>query len=279
MSDQSVRLVFSEDSIESGARDLSKLLDDPTRALSELTIHATETESWEREDGLAPIVAAIAERMRPSLRKLALYGNSSDLLVFSDDDMPVDLGPLGALWARLPALEQLALHSMVLDVGRLHIDTVRDAEISVGMPQEAGFVDALAAASWPKLERLVLDLGDPQFTSSDATADDLVRILGRMPRLRQLGLLGFCPIDDFVAWLVSSPLAGQLETLALVQTPFSDDGAQTLLRARPAFRNLQRLRLPGSHDVSIGLRAELNGFCPDAFVDDHSDWDEWRAHI
>ena len=263
-----VRVAFEGEGVEAGAEALAELLDQ--NPIRELTVGA-RGDWWDALDGLAPVTAAIARRPRPSLRSLRLYGCNSDLLVSSDDEQPVDLGELGPLWPQLPNLEQLSLYEPGA-LGTTGLPNLRSLEISV-----ADSNLELRSAEWPSLERLAINLGDPQSTQSQATADDLVEIVGHMPRLRQLAVLGFCPIDDFMGWLIEAPLLEQLETLSLINLPLSDEAAGLLLSQSEVFRKC-RLHVDGS-DVSVGVREELRSECGACVSDDFLVWDDWRKHF
>jgi uncharacterized protein (TIGR02996 family) len=278
----------SKRSLERGARALGELLDRLSgRLLRNLTVGVVCEDEAFATQTFQPVIDAIASRERPALRSLGLHARNADTFLSTDDDddtYPGELGDLGGLWSAVAEIEHLRLQSSELNLGSICLPKLRTAQISVWHPEECGCLAALAGAQWPRLERLALYLGCHAY-GAEATAEEVIRIVDatRLPALKELGLFGFASVDRagagsdaFVELLVDSPIASQLETLAILGDTLSASGAECLVKNRAALRSLKRLRIDhpflGS-DKEVGAKeliAALQSSCSDAIVESPS---------
>lgn len=135
---------------------------------------------------------------------------------------------------------------------------------SGGLP--AATVRAVGASDLPRLERLDLWLGDPDY-SGDATVDDLAEILGgaRLPALTRLGLRNARDGDALAAAVATAPVVARLAHLDLSMGAVGDDGVRALLAGQP-LTHLATLNLR-HHFVSPDLAARLTAALPGVAVD------------
>ncbi len=252
---RSARFAYGGPSHDIASLDLAALIaclhDHPSgRFLRELVIGENRVRAYHRSE-CQPVVAAIAARSWPTLRRLSLGD------VAGEAHREVHLGDLSALWPAVPALEELSLRGVELRLGELALPELRTLRIEVAdlSPELLG---AVAAARAPKLERLAL--------GGDATGELPVALLAPLARaahLRELALTftAFAGVrfsDALASLLVEEKILHRLERLDLSRGNLGDEGLATLLRDRAALASLQRLDLSQntlSAEAIGGLRA------------------------
>ncbi|MCP3102750.1 TIGR02996 domain-containing protein [Myxococcus sp. K15C18031901] len=179
------------------------------------------------------LVAAHAPR---TLRSLAFM----DPMEFSQGLSLFQLGDASALYAAFPRLRALSLNgNMVL--GEMNLPELRELSLeSSGLTREV--VEAVAAAHWPHLEKLVLRFGVRDL-GCDVTPEDLRPLLEgtRMPRLRHLGLRNAEFTDALCELLPAAPVLGRLEQLDLSMGMMTKRGADALMAHADRFAHLLRL--------------------------------------
>ena len=198
--------------------ELAKLLDRPSPSVDDLTITVSppwpgdvsdDDADWEEPSTLQPLVDVLAQRERPTLHRLALADFGAP---YTESEDWQDLGDLGELWAKLPALQRLVLQGESMLLGKLDLPNVRDVVIRGSLRRSA--LASIAEARWPQIERLEILFGDPT-VGAEGSIDDVRPILAGagMPRLRHLGLRFCAFVDDIVSNLDQLRLLPQLETL------------------------------------------------------------------
>jgi uncharacterized protein (TIGR02996 family) len=184
-------------------------------------------------DGLAEVI----EQARPACLRTLFLGNIGDWDISSTS-------------TSLPDSKSIrALREVRLRGGNVTIGEDVDLPELVSFAVESGSLtkedlEAIAAAKWPKLERLEIWCGDPNYGAT-GTLEDLAPIFeGKsLPKLKHLGIRN-CPFADAVAnALISSKLLRQLDTLDLSMGNLSDAGLAAMAAAKDAFAHLALLNL------------------------------------
>lgn len=240
----------------------TKLLADPcSRFLRELTVRSENVQRGRRTPATSAIVDAIAASGAPrGLRRLAFYPVNTSI----SDTWLSDLSPI---YPHLPGLEELVIHAGDVTLGEIDLPSLRTFELEAHDPYPH-VPSNLATAAWPRLERLVLDIGNPR--NRHLTPQDLFPLLDSPsppPGLRTLGLLN-CAFADLIPVLARSRLLPGLQHLDLSRGTLDEAGARTLLTHADAFRHLATLSLrstyfpPAIYEAltQLGPRVELNRF-------------------
>ncbi len=229
-------------------------------------------------DYLQTIDAMIEVGLPPTLIELAL-----GRLREGGAAMYCRLPRLLELFGRARELEHVALRGgFGLELRGLSLPNARRFELSTDQLQE-GALSAVACASWPRLETLVLGFGHPIYSdgSACALADPLDPLLGASgaPRLRTL-VLELPHSSDLLAALGRAPLFRQLETIDLSGGHVSDEEAEIILGGA-RWEAIRELVLPSRHALTdrvvAGLLARSNVRFADperSFVDAYADSEE-----
>ncbi|OOC55626.1 MULTISPECIES: STM4015 family protein [Nocardiopsis] len=182
--------------------------------------------SWINLCDLAPLVTAL-----PNLEELVVRGGSGDL--------------------SLHIREHRSLRSLTVQSGALRPEVVRD----------------VCASGLPVLEHLELWLGAEEY-GGETTPEDLGPVLSgkAFPELCSLGVRNTEGIDDWIPVLAQAPVLPSLEVLDLSLGDLTDEGAQALIEAAPAFRGLRRLDLH-HHFLSEDMRERVRAALPGVEVD------------
>lgn len=218
-----------------------------TRFLRELTIG-----TFALDDTYRRVAEVIARRPRPTLRALTLGDNHPD-------DGLAQIGDLSPLAAALPNLAQLTLIGGAIAPGPARPPRLAELCVSTNHSQHDSLPE-LCVEPWPTVTTLRLWLGIN--TLSPAS---LVPVLDgqRFPRLAHLEL-GLTTSPALCAALASSPIAQQLETLALPFACLDDDDARAL--ASGQFPRLRELDVSNNALTSRGIAA-VRALCPHVDVD------------
>jgi hypothetical protein len=158
---------------------------------------------------------------------------------------------LGAL--DLPALESLAVETGGLD------------RASLG---------SILAARWPRLSRLELWFGSPDYGAECDAADLAPLLAGPPPGLTHLGLRNAIFTDELVDLLHDSKALAQVRSLDLSLGCLTSAGARSLLSHAARYRHLESLDLSNNclEDVSglaeLCKSARLEGQRPDRVDED-----------
>ncbi|HWU86359.1 MAG TPA: TIGR02996 domain-containing protein, partial [Kofleriaceae bacterium] len=178
-----------------------ELVADPiARFLRELTVRPATVIHGEPTPGDAALVEAIAEVGAPrALRRL----------VFDPQEFQVSwtrLTDLSPIYRHLTRLEELVIEAGDVTLGRIDLPALRSLEIVTG-GLRAHVLESIAAASWPRLERLVIYLGTERYG-------------------------GECTLATLSALLDGEGLPAGVRTLGLCNCEFGDELVPALARSR-----------------------------------------------
>ncbi|MBS1121460.1 MAG: hypothetical protein H6Q90_3688 [Deltaproteobacteria bacterium] len=193
---------------------------------------------------LDDVIALLAERKPAALRRL-------ELGLFTGGPSWFRIGDLRALWKALPRLSTLIVNGDSFELGAIHLPEAQRVELHTG-DLTVGNADAVARASWPKLEHLDLWLG----TRTPAVFTKLQPLLERtdLPALRRLAIQNTAITDEICTRLVSSGLVGQLRELDLSIGTMTDAGARTLASQRSHLQ-LDLLDVSRNRLTPVGIQA------------------------
>ena len=223
------------------------LLDEPSaRFLRELTVGIVTYYENNYED----VCARIGQRYLPALRSLFLGDFESEETELSWSD----LGDVSPIYAAVPNLRTLRLRSGSMELGTIVLPALEELVVETGGLDHAA-ARAIAAAKWPSLRRLAIQIGSDDY-GGDANVADLRPILDGvgLPRLEHLAIQNCELTDDLIEPLAASKILPQLRTLDLAMGTMSDDGAQTLFRLQKAFAHLEKIELGDNYITSDGER-------------------------
>ena len=241
----------------------AELAADPAaRFLRELTVRPATVMHGEPTPDDAAIVDAIAAAgAPPALRRLA----------FDPLDFQISwtrLTDLSPLYSHLSRLEELAIEAGDVTLGRIDLPALRSLELVTGGLRRH-VLDSVAAASWPRLERLVLYLGTERYGGDCALADlaDLLDGACLPAGLRALGLCNCEFADSLADSLARARVLPRLAHLDLSHGTLDDAGAQAILDHAGAFRHLATLDLRGNYLTPatcallahLGPRVDMSG--------------------
>jgi uncharacterized protein (TIGR02996 family) len=191
-----------------------------------------------------PVVEALIATPPPLLNRLELVGGTAK--------------NLATFRATFPKLEHFVLEGIEA--------TVLDASVLLGWPElrtlelsrlatTDALCDALRAAPWKKLRRLVLT---PTSTRERATLVDDVAAVLALPELRHIGLSAY--IDGAVAAVAKRPNLSALQDLELFDF-ITNERIEPLLARREAIRSLKLVIHQGelAQEVEKQLRKAVKG--------------------
>jgi hypothetical protein len=237
------------------------------RFLRELTLgdFGSAEAPYSDELELVDAIDAFAKSSPPkTLRKLVIKPTRTRL-------GSIELGDLSPLLSQLPRLEELTIKAASVRLGKIDLPELTRFELATRGTQAV--VREVAAARWPKLQRLVLGFGK---TAGGSTAADLRPILEAtsMPELAHLGLRGLPFTDAVVAMLPTARCLSRLRSLDLSKGRLSNDDAQALVDMKGALARLERIDLSG-HVLGKGaVDALARAFGDRVDVDEGVDGDD-----
>jgi uncharacterized protein (TIGR02996 family) len=199
--------------------------------IEELLLGPTAHEEELRLDELAGAI----EATKPIALRTLLLGDTGDWDISSTH-------------SRMPNSDSIrGIHNLTLRGGSIELGAIDLPELRNFTIESGGLsVDCLkhlANAKWPKLERLEIWFGDPNYGASGGAADIAPLFTHDVPNLRALGLRN-CPFaDELVARLLGTPLLAQLTSLDLSMGNLSDRGLDALIAARSQLRHLTSIVL------------------------------------
>lgn len=216
-----------------------ELLSHPSGAyLRELTLARARTRGWEWD--YSDALGAIALAAPPALSRLFV----GDFAYPDDTEISwAKIGDASLLWAALPALEDVTFQGAEAHFGEIDAPRLRRFEVRTGgLPQAA--LRSIAAARWPRLESLIVWLGDPNY-GGDGTPEDVAPVLAGagLPDLRHLGLMNCAFTDVLCEMLAASPILARLKSLDLSLGTLSNEGADVILKNVKRFEHLDALSL------------------------------------
>ncbi len=232
------RASFAEQKVDALAC-LDDLLAHPSasqlRELAFARIDADETD-------YAPVIARIAARELPQLRRL---------VIGPDSGYGGPVGDVEPLWRACPNLEHLAFPiagTRRVDFARISLPHLVTLEIMAPTPRA---IAAVASAKWPALAELRLR---PDEEPALDVGDLRPLLAGRaVPELRKLAFEEYRPADALCEALAASALARQLVELEIVLSDATDAGALALAAA--TWPKLKRLDLGDNAIGKAGRQA------------------------
>jgi uncharacterized protein (TIGR02996 family) len=256
---------------------LSMLLAHPSaRFIQELTLGLSDNEGQNEYGDLIRLIAKAAPR---ALRKLFIGD-----YVFPDDTEIswTHVGNVAPLYKALPQLRSLHLRGGDVSLGKVELPELREFIVETGgLPRAA--VKSIAAAHWPRLERLEVWFGAEEY-GAGGDEDDVQPILDArgLPELKHLGLCNAEFTDALCELLPKSKVLPQLETLDLSRGTMTDAGAEVLLKNAAAFKHLKHLDLT-QNLLSDKAAKSLAKLCPDVARgnqrDDEIDEEDDRRYV
>jgi len=203
-------------------------------------------------------------------------------LAFDPQDFQISwtrLTDLSPIYHHLDRLEELAIQAGEVTLGQIHLPALRSFELVTGGLRRHA-LESVAAASWPRLERLVLYLGTERY-GGDCELADLAPLLDGSTLPSGLRTLGICNCefgDDLALAVVRAPILPRLTHLDLSHGTLGDAGAQILLDHADAFRHLESLDLRSNY-LAPEHRAALSRLCPRVDLSDQNLPEEGHRYV
>lgn len=168
-----------------------------------------------------------------------------------------ELGTMEPGYPNLAKLETLRLESNVITLGKVVLPSLVSCEL-VTPGLTVVNLGEMRTAVWPKLERLVLWLGDAGIADCDVELEDLGWIFAgeNLANLRELGLCGR-DAGELLWRLAEAPILTQLVILDLSGCYFDDAARQFLADRAEDFAHLRVIHVHESGD-GIAANAVVN---------------------
>ncbi len=187
----------------------------------------------EEEMNTSPFAAAI-NTVKPACLRVLTFDKTGDWDISSTE-------------ASLPDSKAIkGVHTLIIrggnvSLGKLDLPELREFRVESGQ-LGAHNLKALATAKWPKIEKLEIWCGDPNYGATGGVKELAALFAGTgVPKLVHLGILN-CPFADAaVEALIKSKLLRQLRTLDLRMGNLSDRGIDSMVAATDAFSHLDYL--------------------------------------
>ncbi|WP_163997171.1 WGR domain-containing protein [Pyxidicoccus caerfyrddinensis] len=230
---------------------------------------------FDDENDYADVIEGLAE-------VLTEQGGSKTLqdLFIGDFEYPDDteiswshLHDLSPVLKLLPNLRSLRLRGGSAELGNIDLPELREFTIETGgLPLAA--LKSIAAAKWPKLERLEVWFGQENY-GGEGGVEDIQPILdGKgLPNLKALGLCNAEFVDELCKVLPKTKVLPRLERLDLSQGTMSDEGARILAESAAAFAHLKHLDFTRNTLTDEGERAVAK-LCPSVSAGNQREFDE-----
>jgi len=193
----------------------------------------------------------------------------------------IGIGNLAPLAKKLGALTTLivqggsARSEQPLKLGALELPELRHFELRTGGLDRAS-IRAVCKARWPKLERLALWFGDPEYGAQGRLADVAPILAGEgLGNLHHLGLCNSPFADELCAALPRAKILRRLRTLDLSMGVLTDDGAGQLLAHAQAFAHLERLDLRAGY-LTAEMTRRISRLCKEVVLDRQRDPNEYE---
>jgi uncharacterized protein (TIGR02996 family) len=238
------------------------------RFIQELTIGLPSNDG---DTDYNDVIKAIAKAAPKALRSLFL----GDFRYPDDTEISWSkLGKVSLLYPAVPQLRSLRLRGGDLNLGKVDLPELREFIVESGGLQRST-VKSIAAASWPKLERLEVWFGSEDY-GAGGDEDDIQPILdGKgLPQLKHLGLCNAGFSQGLARVLPKSKVLRQLESLDLSKGTLMDEDAEVLAANAAAFKHLKHLDLSENLLTSKGAKLVAK-LCPDVARGNQRDTDDF----
>lgn len=232
---------------------LRALLDHPSgRFVAELAFGFNK----DPNDGtLDDLIGVLAKRAPATLRKLHL----GDFVYPDETEMSwYHVGHLGKLWKAVPRLASLIVQGGDFQLGTIDLPALTHAEFRTGGLSPAS-ARAIARARWPRIERLEVWYGHPDYGATAKVADAMA-LLDRtdLKKLTSLGIKNTAFTDELCGEIGRGKLLGKLARLDLSMGTMTDEGARRLAAQQAALRHLAVLDVSANYLTRAGI-ATLKG--------------------
>jgi uncharacterized protein (TIGR02996 family) len=160
----------------------------------------------------------------------------------------INIGDVSKLYPQLKNLRHLTIRGgSDLKLGTMNLPDLRSLTIITGGLDKKN-VASIAAAKWPKLERLELWFGTDNYGGNCKVKDVAPILAGKaFPKLKHLGLRNCEFIDELAAAVPGAAILKQIESLDLSKGTMSDDGVQKLVAGKSSLAHLRRLDLSDNY--------------------------------
>ncbi|MBZ4415813.1 WGR domain-containing protein [Myxococcus sp. RHSTA-1-4] len=230
---------------------------------------------FDDENDYSDVVSGLTEALQE-------LGGSKTLqsLFIGDFEYPDDteiswshIHDISELYKLLPHLRSLRLRGGSVELGNIDLPELREFTVETGgLPLSA--VKSIAAAKWPKLERLEVWFGNDNY-GAEGGVEDIQPILdGKgLPNLKSLGLCNSEFTDELCKLLPKAKVLPQLERLDLSRGILSDEGARILAENAAAFAHLKHIDLTENTLTGEGERLVAK-LCPSVSAGNQRDYEE-----
>ena len=224
---------------------LAWLLESPSgRFLRDLTVGIVKFDG----NTYTNITKELAKHYLPALRSLYLgdfHGEETELNWSS-------IGNLEPLYAAVPNLEKLKLRSGSMKLGTIVLPRLEHFEVVTG-GMDAKAAKSIAAAAWPSLETMAIQIG-PESDGTDVKVKDLQPILDgdNLPHLSHLGITNFNLTGQLVEPLATSKILPQLAEVDLSMGTLGDEHMTKIFAMQKAFAHLTKLDVNDNYLTNEG---------------------------
>lgn len=184
---------------------------------------------------LAPFAAAI-DKVKPACLRELYLGSTGEWDISSTSTEAPDS-------KSIKGLRKLVLRGGSVTIGKLDLPELREFRVESG-GLTTSELKAIGNAKWPKLEKLEIWCGDPNYGATGSVKDLAAVLAGvGLKHLKHLGIMNCAFADEVAKALIKSKILPQLETLDLSMGNLSDRGVDTMVAAKDAFAHLKLLEL------------------------------------
>ncbi|MBT3222027.1 MAG: TIGR02996 domain-containing protein [Proteobacteria bacterium] len=208
------------------------------RLLEELRVGLADNEGENDYTDVVGVIASTAPHHSLSTLKIGECESDEASLSITNS------GDLTPLYGAVPGLRALSVRAGIIQSGKIDLPELREfTYVTCGLRRPA--LHRFCAARWPRLEKLVLYLGEAD-CGADCTIADIERLLvslSSLTHLTHLGLVNGELADMLPEALVRSEVLSRLHWLDLSMGLMSNAGARLLVMHARRFEHLSWLGL------------------------------------